>query len=445
MSKARHFDQNSPLIHGLIEKLATFAVGTGIVPVAASGSARWNKSVSRMWEAWARRPELTDRFSWGTVQRILVRSALRDGDSFALLTSRDDGSPALQLIEAHRIGDDALKPGASNDGVIRNEVGKHVGYRLLKEDGTLDHPLDGDSVAQFLLVERPDQPRGMSVFASALTTVHDLSDVLKLEQLAVKDASSHTNIVKTASGELPMEEVARLDADDVPPIGQDATGYYHTVFGPEAKVLQHGDDWTAYEPKRPSPAWQGFVQFLAESIVLSTGLPPSVLLPGKVGGADTRKDLASAARTLEVWQWAIADSLQKVYEYVIQAWIDRREIGNAPKDWQRVNWQMPRSISCDAGRDAKADLDMVASGLLTLEDFYGQQGYDGRQKLQQLANEQELVNELDPSGMLATRLYSRPGTAQAAPDPEAESEGPRTATDDEEEEPEEGEGEETAE
>jgi hypothetical protein len=95
---------------------------------------------------------------------------------------------------------------------------------------------------------------------------------------------------------------------------------------------------------------------------------------------------------------------------------------------------MPRSISADAGRDAKADLDLVAAGLLSLEDYYGSQGWAGREKIEQIAAEQELVHELDETGLLAQRLYSKPGAAQAKPEPEASAEEPKPATADEDEE-----------
>jgi len=423
MSLARRWDQNSPLIHGILERLATYTIGCGLIPIPASSSKRWNKLVARAWEDWSRRPEITDRFSWGTVQRILWRSALRDGDSFLLLTTREDGTPAVQMIEGHRIREPnapATVTSDPGDGIVRDANGKHVAYKLVREDGVLERRLDGAAVIQVLLPERPDQPRGVTLLASALKTIHNLDDILCLEQLAVKDASSKVDIIKTATGSLSEEDMVKLDADDVPPVNQDAVGYYRGVFGPESKVLKHGDEFTPYSSNRPSPAWQGFVTYLNDTIALSTGLPPTVLLPGKLGGADTRKDLSSAARTLEAWQFMQADSYQRVYEFVVGTWLDDGFIGNAPKDWRRTSWQMPRSITADAGRDAKADLDLVAAGLLTLEDYFGSQGWSGPQKIQQIADEQALVLELDPTGQLATRLYSKPGTA--APEEQTDDE-----------------------
>jgi capsid protein len=417
MAHARRWDQNSPLVHGILERLATYTIGTGIFPVPGSASARWNKQVARMWADWSRRPEITDRFSWGTVQRILWRSVLRDGDSFLLLTTREDGAPAVQMIEAHRIRDPLYTMKASldpGDGVIRDQDGRHLAYKLVREsDGILERQLDGDAVVQFLLPERPDQPRGVTILASALKTIHNLDDILRLEQVAVKDASSKVDIIKTATGEIDQGQVTESDEDiSEPATHQDSMGYYNNIFGPETKVLQHGDEFTPYKSDRPSPAWQGFVTYLTDHIALSTGIPPSVLIPAKVGGADTRRELAAAARTLEAWQWMQADSYQRVYEFVIGTWLDRGEIGNAPKDWRRCRWQMPRSITADAGRESQADLNLVTAGLLTLEDYFGSQGWTGREKIEQIAAEQEFVRDLDPTGQLSTRLYSKVGAVQ---------------------------------
>src|SRR4029450_10372155 len=137
-----------------------------------------------------------------------------------------------------------LDPG---DGVVRDLNGKHIAYKLCREDGTLERPpLDGDAVVQIFLPERPDQPRGVTILAAALKTIHNLDDTLRLEQLAVKDTSRRLDVVKTATGSLSVEEVVQLDADDIPPISQDSLGYYRDVFGPEGIVLKHGDEYQPY-------------------------------------------------------------------------------------------------------------------------------------------------------------------------------------------------------
>ena len=428
LNLARRWDQNSPLIFGILEKIATHTIGTGLNPIPNSSSARWNKQVARKWRKWAKRPEITDRFSWGTVQRILWRSALRDGDAFLLLTTREDGAPAVQMIEGHRIREPDLVSRVSvdpGDGVIRDANGKHQGYRLIRDDGSQERVLGGEAVVQIFLPQRPDQPRGVTVFASALKTIHNLDDILRLEQLAVKDAASRVDIVTTASGEMPMDQTGTLDGTS-----QSVGPNYLNVFGPESKVLRNGDTWTAYEPKRPSPAWQGFVEYLTASVGGSTGLPPTFLLPAKIGGADTRANLAAAARTLEVWQWMQADAYQRVYEFVVGSWIDSGEIGNSPKDWDEVTWQMPRSITADAGRDHKADLEKVAAGLMTLEQFFGEQGLVAEEELEKLAAEQSRVLSLDETKQLFSRLYGSAIPMAESPDkPEDEEEKPEEDSD----------------
>jgi hypothetical protein len=419
LALARRWDQNAPLIHGILERLVTYTIGCGLNPVPSSSSGRWNKKVSNLWDEWKRKPEITERFSWGVVQSITWRSALRDGDSFLLLTTDDAGEPKVQMIEGHRIREPNAPIGFTvepPDGVVRDAVGRHIAYKLCRDDGVLERRLAGEAVVQFLLPERPDQPRGVSLFAAALKTIHNLDDILRLEQIAVKDSSSKLDYITTPTGSLSPEQAVTYEGEEFPPIGQDAIGYYQNSFGPETRVLRTGDEFHPYVPQRPSPAWQGFVGYLTDSIPLSLGLPPSVLVPGKLGGVDSRKDMAAAARVFERWQWAQADGYQRVYEFAVQAWMESGKIGNAPKDWRNTSWQMPRSITGDAGRQTQADIDLVASGMMSLRDYFGELGWDGNQKVAELIAEQKAILEGDPTGMMATRLYSKVGAVLTAGD-----------------------------
>ena len=432
LALARRWDQNSPLVHGILERLCTYSIGTGLMPIPASSSTRFNKQVSKLWDEWQRRPEITERFSWGVVQGITWRSALRDGDGFLLLTNDDDDEPKVQMIEGHRIREPNAPVGYSiepRDGVIRDSVGRHVAYKLCRDDGVQEGPpLRGEAVVQVLLPERPDQPRGISIFASALKTIHNLDDILRLEQLAVKDSSSKLDYIETPTGSLNPELAVTYEGEEAPPLGQDAKGYYESNWGPDAKVLRTGDVFHPYVPQRPSPAWQGFVGYLTDSIALAVGLPPAILVPGSLRGADVRKDLAAAARVFERWQWAQADAYQKVYEYAVGSWIDSGKIGNAPKDWKRTSWQMPRSITADAGRQTQADIDLVKSGMMTLEQFFGEQGLVAEEEVEKMATEQEKVLKRDPSERLYNRLYSQPGSTAPPPEPAPEPDPKAAAT-----------------
>lgn len=377
MRKARHWYQNSGLVRGVIERIVSFTVGTGIVPVAASSDAAWNEMANKAWQGWVPYADLTGRDNLYKLQEIAARSMFVDGEVFTLLTYGDSGRPRLQLVESHRIADQSTTATDNHDGITFDAVGRPSSYRICRTDDVAGPAISrpSDSVVHHLFRERPQQEKGVTILSAALLTSHDLHDIIALEKIAVKDAASKTDIIKTASGELDPEDVAiagGIETTDAN--GVTATKFYREVFGPEAKVLKHGDEFTPYVPSRPGPAWNGFVEFLVNLICISTGFPPSVLVNFKMGGADSRRDVATAQRLIERFQADLCHQWQRVWEYVIQDEIDRGMLPPPPADWRNVSWQTPRAITLDYGREAMQDREDVKAALMTRREYWGRYG-----------------------------------------------------------------------
>jgi len=51
------------------------------------------------------------------------------------------------------------------------------------------------------------------------------------------------------------------------------------------------------------------------------------------------------------------------------------------KDILSVEWQCPKVISVDYGRDEKTDLSLVQSGLKPIEDYYSERGLNFKEEV----------------------------------------------------------------
>lgn len=423
--------KNNPMCKAVIERLVTYVIGTGIRPEPDSSNPEWNRRAAAAWDRWTNYCELTSRLPLWKQQEIVFRSTIVDGDMPVVLTYGDSGRPRIQLIESDQcttVGSTVAS--RDDDGVICDATGRaseYVFQEPIDNGVTRERRIPADSVVMFANIERADQKRGATLAAATLTTAVDLHDILTLEKAAVKDASSKTDIIKTADGEMPDGEHFTRDSETT---GDDreVAAYYEQIFGPEAKVLKRGDEWNGYEPKRPGPAWTGFVDFLAELICLSYNLSPSLVRQIKVGGADTRRDLAIGQRVFEWWQLQQAWGWQRVYEYVIEFEINDGSLGGAPFDWRRTSWLFPRAATVDAGRQAQQDREDVRTGNMTLREQCGQYGTGWRDHIRQLAVEMKEVMTAEqqnglPEGSLMNRLYGGPNApvfnVQAQPDPNA--------------------------
>jgi capsid protein len=115
----------------------------------------------------------------------------------------------------------------------------------------------------------------------------------------------------------------------------------------------------------------------------------------KVGGADTRRDLATAKRKFDIEQRRIACKAQKIWDYQGQAAIANGEIPPPPDGVDSCTWRFPAAITVDAGRDRAADLKDVEAGLITLEEYHAEGGMDAveieAQNVMEMARRRDLL------------------------------------------------------
>lgn len=389
---SRDLVDNSPFMHGLIERMVTYVVGCGIYPLSASKDQEWAAEADAVFAADTESVDAAGTLNWAMMQAQCYRAEKVDGDAGKILFIDDAGAPKVLTVEGHDIGDPLLASGEFEfDGVYLGMNRQPIAYRVRHEDPLGVRRVERVDARWFVHQfdpRRANQPRGIPLLAAALATGRDIHDILALEKAAVKDASSKVDIIKTASGELSAESFlnsggSTLNGSD----GTDPAVYYRETVGPEAMVLRHGDEHTPYEPKRPGPAWQGFMDFLSQTVCISANIPPSVLLQIKVGGADTRRDLAAAARVFELEQNRIARQHSKTRNFFIESRIRDGTLSPAPDDWRSVSWQFPKTITVDAGREAQQDREDVRAGLMSEEEYHGRYGSNWKRHREQINTE----------------------------------------------------------
>ena len=380
---SRYLYKNSPFIRGLIERLVNLVIGSGIYPVPISSNPKWNLRAKNCWAKFCRAPSIDSRQHMSQFQRVKSRGRFVDGESFTLLTyDPKTGRDKLQGFEADRITSaNSEAQGPMNcDGIILNEAGYPIYYHVRG----VDQPYPAAAMVHHFTQTRDQQSRGEPILAAAINTARDVDDILALEKQAVKEASGHKDIIKTQTGDINPESIRKLRYNvnyptvmSLPNDSVTRDDYYRIQFGAQPVVLKTGDEYTPYKPDRPGSAWQGFMAFLANTICLSTGLPPSIVLPVDVGGTDIRRDLELAQRIIEPWQNDIAFEFQQIWEYVMQGEIQDGGLVSPPADWNNVRWHFPKSITVDRGRDAMQDRADVQAGLMSREEYHGRYGDDG--------------------------------------------------------------------
>ena len=396
---SRYLDCNSAVYSGAVKRMTTLIVGTGIMVSSASKDVEWAKLCTASFACWSRNCDVSGVSSLAAIQQIIVHSLIVDGEVFLLKTTDTaTGGSRVQLLEAHVIED-----------IKCDDVGRPLYYipkgaKAASGDEVSPDWYAAKDVVHFFRQVRPGQRRGFPLFAPAINTARDVEELVNIEKAASKAAGTTVDVVKRKGGILPPR--GRM-------IGQPSTDtsrpdqYYKDIVGPEGIVLDTDESYEQVTSQRPSTAWQGFIDFLLSVFCLAGDMPPSAFLQLKVGGADTRRDLASAQRVVEQWQQLVSAGLQRVFEYFVE---NDTELANAPPaDWREASFQFPRKLTVDDGRTSVSDRADLAAGAMTVDEYCGMFGASGAEHIRQLRAEMRDINprlsEQQVDALIVKRLF----------------------------------------
>lgn len=358
--------KNDPIIHGLIERIITDTIGCGIMAIAASSDRDWNRRAKELERSSLRYPLINRRAPSGLVQRIILRHVLLEGNIFQVLV--DEPEVSTQLIRSHHL-----------KSIQRDRFGRPTSYTFRirnRRNEEIERRFPAAAIVHWQNCIFADAEKGVPVMASALNTARDMAEIISFEKDAVKDASSRTDIIETPSGTAPTPSTI-LSETFTDENGEQSTRYYEDTWRSRPLVLRSGDKYTPYIPQRPSPAWQGFMDWLASAVCLSIGYPPAVALGNKIGGVDSRRDLATAQRTIEPLQEDFTDGWRRVRNHLLAPHVeDGGALAPAPDDWTAIRWQFPKPKTADYGREAQQDREDVREGLMTREEWWARMYQD---------------------------------------------------------------------
>ena len=220
--QARHLEQNHDLARGALNILVANIVGPyGITiepqPRTAAGDIHedFANAIRELWRDWEQTPEVTWTHDWPSLQRMLCRSWIRDGEVLAQmvrgnLATLDHGTLvpfSIEAIEADHLPFDlnrTEKPEITA-GVERNGWGRTVGYHLYRthpgDAATMSalsevRRISAENILHIKLTDRIRQSRGVSVFASVLARLDAIKDYEESERIAAKVAASMAAFIK---------------------------------------------------------------------------------------------------------------------------------------------------------------------------------------------------------------------------------------------------------
>ena len=424
--KCRWAERNSGLFNQILNDLTLYTVGDGIKHQSHASTPEAREAYNDYFSEWAKKCDITNRFSFNQVQNILLRGMLRDGDSFAVKTRNGFDVPKLQIMESHRVGDplspDVCPPGM-HDGVQFGPYGELAGFSIYRSDGSARYVIS-NAVMHVVDQEWASGARGVGILQSAVDLVQDSMDCRQLEILAMKDHGDVTRVLKKTGGFMPTDMGAELGQST--PLTQ---GQQYASMGGKILALEPGEDLQLLASNRGSQAI-GFLQELERDIVRV--LPYEFVSdPSKIGGASVRLVTAKAGRVFGKYQSVIITTLcHPSWGYVIGQAIANGELPDDPS-WTEVSWTTPKSVTVDGGRDSANDREDLRIGLLSFSEVYNQRGMNFEEEAEIKAQNVRYLLDLSktygvPFETLSNLLINTaPGTVEqtsSTPQPDAETE-----------------------
>lgn len=418
MNRARDLDDNFSTVRAILTHFVVHVAGS-LSYQARTGDAVLDSEVESYLNEWFGECDITGRHSLLSLAQLIFRAMLVDGDCGVIIVRQGDDL-RLQIVTADRIGRDVDLDGRDPSyigGVSIDAVGRPLRYRVFSRDtfGRYLNPqeIDAENFCHVANFTRADEYRGRSVLAPILNDAQDVADLIEYEKMAARWASSQAGVVKTEYGA--DEEMASVLRGDKDQFGNDIK---LTALEPgRVNYLGTGESMEIFKTSdRPAQAFANFVQYLENRMCRALGASARIILDRTSAGPEARKDLRQAERTFDFWRYHLeVKFLNRIVRLALLDAAAKKILPNTASITSG-QWQWPGSVSIDAGRDARADIELWRMGLATAAELYGEAGSDWQASMRQRAKEAAYIRELaDEMGVTAAEISG--GIESIASDP----------------------------
>lgn len=386
MTIGRWLFQNCSPVRGALNEISSLAAAT-VIPQFDGADKTWGEQAeSYLYES----GRFLDIRGWGfdeaTFNRLLILAVLRDGDQFILLTEDGFGEPKIQVIPAHRIGSRGqtevlsgpFKGYAITDGVIQDNYGRSVGYRVLGDDEKTDKDYSSNDLFPAFDPDYADQVRGFSALGASIIDWQDLAEARRFELMAQKKIASVAIIESNESGEAPLPNLVGAgtpiqgdDSTDVTPI------YGEEMLGGETRYFRagSGSKWEIPSGDRPTLNAREFSDATAREAIHGIGWSWDFSLnPTKMGGGPARIIVAKVNRKLRhVRERILAPVRRRIDGWRIAKAINNGWLPPNP-EWFKWSYQFDADLTADEKYSSDVAVQEMKAGFVTLSDICAKRG-----------------------------------------------------------------------
>lgn len=431
--RARDLARNTPHGSEAVQVWVDYLVGAGIEPRAKTGDDALDKKINDLWKAWSAQCDVSGPDGFNAQTALSVRGMVEGGDVFVRRRPRrlSDGLAVplqLQLMEGDHLDESKTTGRLANGGrIVRgieyDAIGRRAAYWLYR-----DHPgeaglyltsmestrVPAEDVIHLFRKDRV-QARGVTWLAPIVQKMRDDDDWTEAELVRKKiEACTVAFVTDADAGDEPITPAA--GADDGFTGATDANGNPVETFEPGLIAYLRGGKSVTFNDQKSASGVSEWDKVIAHKIAEGVGIPYELLTGdlSQVNYSSIRTGLVKYKRRVDrlQWQLIIPRLCQPVWDWFILAAYDAGLI-EVPK--AAVSWTPPAFEEVDRTKEALADLMEMRAGTLSLPEAIARKGLNPVEHLNEIAEYNKLIDNLELILDSDPRKVSRAGLTQARP------------------------------
>lgn len=440
VARSRHLALNNPYAKKFLNLCSTHIVGpmgfTLHMDVANyNGKEKTtdelaNRVIEEHFWKWGKKGncEVTGKYSFVDIQRILVRGLAREGE---FLVRKVTGKGAgiygyqLQLLDMDRL-DVNRNETLPNGNIVKMGVELDKNSRPVAYHLHTNHPGDtvyytysgkgylripAEEIIHRFVGDRPEQTRGYPEMAAVMTNLHQLGGYEEAAIVASRAGAAKMGFIQSPTG------TAEDLADEETEKGEFLTNVEPGVID----VLPTGYEFKEYNPEYPTAMYDKFVKKTLQGIATGMGVSYNTLA-NDLEGVSYSSIRTGVLEERDCWtviqNWFIENFLEEVFTdwlkwALMNAAITTAKGASFPAAkfdyFNSFVWRGRRWAWVDPKSDVEASVVQINNALKSRQDIALEQGMDYDEVIRQLAEEQQ---KLKDAGVIVT--IGQPGQSTTA-------------------------------
>lgn len=438
-ARSRQATQNNPFGRKFVQMVVDNVCGP--VPFRLQAKVKFasgeldtsaNRRIEDGWTAWGRKGvcEITGRWSWSQMQRLLVRILATDGE---LLLRRyrgpeyGRGGYQLQVIDVDRLDDLKNKAlpdgGAIHMGVEVDSMSRPIAYHILRRKpsqwqsygaygrGESDR-VSAEEILHLFVPEFADQVRGVPWMYAALLNLVHIGAFEEAAVIAARVGASQMGFIQSPDGTPPPGDGTK-DAQGNAQITADPGGF---------PILPPGYQMAGWNPKYPDAAIEPFLKACLRGVAVGVNVAYHNL-SGDMEGVNYSSARIAELDERDSWMSLQSFLSEHLHQDLYDDWLRWQVLnGVLPFDlgrldkYRAVYWQARRWAWVDPQKEVDAAVTAIEQKLKSRTRVIAEGGEDIEDVFGEIAEEEKLAEKMKIKLPVAGQATAKPAGSPAGND-----------------------------